>query len=138
MDAEDEAETKAIHQELEGLVRSAGGAVWDQLAPPLPPLIFEEQLSSLHPLLRLDTAAAVPGNRHPRLRGAGRAGVCCESGAEAFARGTEREISCLSKMAGPRLANKLLAPKLLDLVMRVESGVVVGVLEEYTHSWRDG
>ena len=57
--------------------------------------------------------------------------MCCKSGDEAFWQGIEREFDCLRKVSRSHLANSIRVPRLLDLVMSAETGMIIGILEEY-------
>lgn len=57
--------------------------------------------------------------------------MCCKSGDEAFWQGIEREFDCLRKVARSHLANSIRVPRLLGLVTSAETGMIIGILEEY-------
>lgn len=57
--------------------------------------------------------------------------MCCKSGDDAFWQGIEREFDCLSKVARSQLANSIRVPRLLGLVTSAETGLIIGILEEY-------
>ncbi|KAH6713380.1 hypothetical protein BKA61DRAFT_609028 [Leptodontidium sp. MPI-SDFR-AT-0119] len=57
--------------------------------------------------------------------------MCCKSGDDAFWRGIEQEFDCLWKAAKSHLPNSIRVPRLLGLVTSAETGVVIGILEEY-------
>lgn len=57
--------------------------------------------------------------------------MCCKSGDDAFWQGIEREFNCLRKVARSDLANAIRVPRLLGLVMSAETGMIIGILEEY-------
>jgi serine/threonine protein kinase len=57
--------------------------------------------------------------------------MCCKSGDEAFWQGIEREFNCLCKVARSHLANSIRVPRLLGLVTSAETGMIIGILEEY-------
>jgi hypothetical protein len=57
--------------------------------------------------------------------------MCCKSGDDAFWQGIEREFDCLCKVARSQLANSIRVPRLLGLVTSAETGMIIGILEEY-------
>jgi serine/threonine protein kinase len=57
--------------------------------------------------------------------------MCCKSSDEVFWQAMEREFDCLRKVARSHLANLIRVPRLLGLITSAETGVVVGILEEY-------
>lgn len=57
--------------------------------------------------------------------------MCCKAGDEAFSRGIEREFDCLRKVARSELVNSIRVPRLLGLVTSAETGLIIGILEEY-------
>jgi serine/threonine protein kinase len=57
--------------------------------------------------------------------------MCCKAGEEAFSHGIEREFDCLRKVARSELVDSIRVPRLLGLVTSAETGMVIGILEEY-------
>jgi len=57
--------------------------------------------------------------------------MCCKAGVEAFSHGIEREFHCLSKVAISEIVDSIRVPRLLGLVTSAETGMVIGILEEY-------
>jgi hypothetical protein len=57
--------------------------------------------------------------------------MCCKAGDEAFSRGIEREFDCLCKVARSEIVNSIRVPRLLGLVTSAETGLIIGILEEY-------
>ena len=57
--------------------------------------------------------------------------MCCKSGDGAFWHSIEREFDCLRKVARSHLANSIRVPRLLGLVTSAETGMIIGILEEY-------
>ncbi|KAI1394528.1 hypothetical protein F4819DRAFT_481247 [Hypoxylon fuscum] len=57
--------------------------------------------------------------------------MCCKSGDDVFWQGIEREFDCLRKVARSHLVNSIRVPRLFGLITSAETGVIIGILEEY-------
>jgi hypothetical protein len=57
--------------------------------------------------------------------------MCCKSGDDAFWQGIEREFDCLRKVARSDFVDSIRVPRLLGLVTSPDTGIIIGILEEY-------
>ncbi len=57
--------------------------------------------------------------------------MCCKAGEEAFSHGIAREFDCLCTVARSELVGLIRVPRLLGLVTSAETGIIIGVLEDY-------
>jgi hypothetical protein len=64
--------------------------------------------------------------------------LCCKSGEPDNWKAVAREADCLWKIANSKHASTIRAPKLKGLVVSVEGGQPIGILEEYIPSDENG